>query len=303
MTNQTKGILLIFSTAVISGFSVFLNKFGVAINNPDIFTFAKNTIVAILLTMVLLAFRQWRALLNLNKNQWLQLFLLSLVGGSIPFLLFFKGLALTSAVQGAFIHKTLFLFVAVLAVIFLKEKLNKNFLIGGLLLLTGISLTLKSLDLSFALGDGLILLAVIFWSVENVLAKYLLRETPGNLVAWGRMFFGSALILIYLMITNQAPQITSLSVSQLGWIALTSLLLFAYVVTWYNGLKFMPVSFATTILLLGLPITTLLSAVYTGKIIPQDIISGSLILAGLIIALGIIKTSKTKAIITQPLNH
>lgn len=269
--------------------------------NPSIFTFAKNVIVAILLAAIILFFKNRRKLSALNKKQWLKLFLLGLIGGSIPFLLFFKGLALTGAAQGAFIHKTMFIFVAILAAVFLKEKINKNFLIGGLLLLLGILLTLKNFNFSFGWGDALILLAVLFWSIENILAKYLLRDLSGSLVAWGRMFFGSILIFAYLVLTGQAPQLLSLNLPQLGWIALTSVLLFGYVITWYNGLKHVPVSVATTILLLGLPITTALTAVNAGKIIPQDIFSGFLILTGLLIILGIkaFKSITGKLLITN----
>lgn len=267
-------------------------------NNPDIFTFAKNVAVALFLGAFIILFTGRRELTALSKKQWLKLSALGLIGGSIPFLLFFKGLALTGAAQGAFIHKTMFIFVTALSVIFLKEKINKNFFIGGLLLLAGILLTLKSWNFTFGLGDGLVLLAVLFWSAENILAKYLLRDISGNLVAWSRMFFGSVLIFIYLLFTGQASQILYLNLSQLGWIAITAILLFGYVITWYNGLKFVPVSLAATILLLGLPVTAILTAISTGKIVFQDIFSGGLILTGLLVIFGAnaVKASKNESL-------
>jgi len=286
MNNTNKGLLLIFTTAIISGFSVFINKFGVAINNPSIFAFAKNVTVAILLTATILLFKNSRSLFQLSKRQWLQMAILGLIGGSIPFLLFFKGLAMTSAIQGAFIHKTMFIFVAVLAAFALKEKINKNFMIGGLLLILGNLVLLKNSNFSFGLGDGLVLLAVLFWAAENVLAKHILRDLSGNLVAWGRMFFGAIFILGYLAFIGQSSQILSLDLAQIKWIALTAALLFGYTITWYNGLKHVPVSIATTILLFGLPVTATLTALGTGKVNPQDIFSGIFIMTGLIIISG-----------------
>jgi len=50
--------------------------------------------------------------------------LIAIVGGSLPFLLFFTGLSLASAPSAAFIHKTLFIWVAFLAVPFLGERLG-----------------------------------------------------------------------------------------------------------------------------------------------------------------------------------
>jgi len=284
---NNKGLLLVFLTAVISGFSVFINKFGVTINNSNFFALAKNTLVAILLTALVVLLKKHRILFTLSKKQWGQLVLLGLIGGSIPFLLFFKGLALTGAAQGAFIHKTMFIFVAVLAAFILKEKINKNFVLGGLLLMLGNLIALKSLHFSFGRGDVLVLLAVLFWSAENILAKHILRDLGGNIVAWGRMFFGAAFIFIYLAATNQFIQpALALNPTQFSWILITAILLFAYVTTWYNGLKYIPVSLATTILFLGSPITTLLGAIGGSHIALKDTWSGILIIGGLAIIFG-----------------
>ena len=109
----------------------------------------------------------------------------------MPFLLFFKGLSLTTAAQGGFIHKTMFIYVVILAAVFLKEKLSKNFIIGALLLMLGNLLLLKKMPESFGAGDALILAATFLWAIENVIAKYVLRDLGGKIVAWARMFFGS----------------------------------------------------------------------------------------------------------------
>jgi drug/metabolite transporter (DMT)-like permease len=280
---QKKGLLLVFSTAIISGFSIFINKFGVSLTDPYVFTFLKNTMVALLLTGAVIFLKDFKTLKQLRSKQWFLLVLIGLVGGSIPFLLFFKGLALSSAAQGSFIQKTMFIYVAAIAVIFLKEKLSKNFLIGALLLLLGNLILLKTLNFSFTYGDLLIFLATLFWATENVISKYALRELTGRTVAWGRMFFGSIFILGYLGLSGQLSLVNNVTFPQIIWISITSVLLFSYVMTWYSGLKHISVSLATAILLLGSPITTLLTVMAAGKISWQEILSGALILIGLIL--------------------
>ena len=121
-----KGYLLVFFTAIISGFSIFINRFGVMVVNPYIFTFLKNASVAIFLLSVLLLLKDWKILKKINKKQWMLLILIGLIGGSIPFLLFFKGLSLTTGANGSFLHKTMFIYVALLAFVFLKEKIDKD---------------------------------------------------------------------------------------------------------------------------------------------------------------------------------
>ena len=124
--NQKQGVLLVLATAVISGFSIFLNKFSVSTIEPSVFTFLKNLVVAVFLASILLLTKETKALKQLSRKQWSQLAAIGLVGGSVPFLLFFNGLAMTSAAMGAFIHKTLFIYVSVFAFFLLKEKLNKK---------------------------------------------------------------------------------------------------------------------------------------------------------------------------------
>ena len=279
-------MILVFSTAVISGFSIFINKYSVSVINPYIFTFLKNAIVALMLSSFIFLVKDRKLFAGLTKKQWLQLLIIGLVGGSVPFLLFFKGLSLTSAAQGAFIHKTMFVYAAVLAVVFLKEKINKEFIIGALLLLLGSLISLKALPTSFGKGDFLVFLATILWAIENLISKHVLKELAGRTVAWGRMFFGSFFILIYLGATGQLGLFGSLNAGQIGWTLIASVLLFGYVFTWYSGLKHVPLSIATAILIVGSPITTFLSALSGAKIGFNEVFSAFLILIGAVFVLG-----------------
>ena len=285
-----KGYFLVFLTALISGFAIFINKFGVSVVNPNIYTFLRVLTVAIFLTGLLLFLKDWRTLKNLTGKQWLLLIIIGLVGGSIPFLLFFRGLSLTNAAQGSFIHKTMFIWVAVLAALFLKEKIDKKFLLGGLFLLLGSLILLKKLPHSLNQGNLLVFLASLLWATENTISKYILRSLEGRIVAWARMFFGALFILIFLLATNQLPLISGLTLRQINWVLITAIVLFVYVMTWYSGLKFIPVSQATVILLLGSPITALLSLIAGGKINQQEIFSGILIILGIIFVIGFKET-------------
>lgn len=282
-----KGYFLVFLTAVISGFSIFINRFAVSVINPYIFTWLKNLVVAILITCLFFLFKDWGKLKSLTKRNWFLLIIIGLLGGSIPFLLFFKGLSLTTAAQGSFWHKTMFIFVAVLSALFLKEKINKRFFVGGLLLILGNLFLLKTIPHSFARGDSLVLLATLFWAVENIISKYALRELNGKTVAWGRMFFGSLFIFIFLFATDQLTLLSAMNPEQINWLIIPSLLLFGYVMTWYQGLKYIPVSQATAILLLGSPITSILSLISGGKVSFQEILSGILVILGVISVIGL----------------
>lgn len=281
-----KGLILVLATAIISGFSIFINKYGVSVINPFVFTFLKSLSVVLMLSGFSLAVRDWKIIKNLTKKQWFLLLVIGFIGGGVAFLLFFKGLSLTSAAQGSFIHKTMFIYVMFLAAFFLRERIKKEMLIGALFLMLGNLLALKSLNVSLGKGDIFVLAATLLWAIENVISKYALKDLSGRTVAWGRMFFGSFVILGYLLLSGQIGLIADLNYEQIIWVSITSALLFGYVISWYSGLKFVPVSAATAILLLGSPITTFLAFISSGKINLGEIISGVLIIFGLVFVAG-----------------
>ena len=114
----------------------------------------------------------------------------------------------------------------------------------------------------------LILGATLFWALENILSKYLLRDLPSRIVIWGRMFFGSLFIILFWLMTGQAGLIFSLNLEQIGWVMITSVLLFGYMITWYTGIKYVKVSEAAIVLLLASPITIYLSWIFSNQVLP-----------------------------------
>jgi len=297
---MNKGILLIFTTAIISGVSIFINQFGVKVVNPYIFAGLKNIAVAILLFCFILMLKQWKNLKALKKYDWLILSIIGLVGGSVPFLMFFKGLSLSTGPEAAYIHKFLFVFIILLAPIFLKEKLKWHYLIGFVFLLAGSVLLYKIKGaISWNHGDSLILGATILWAIENLISKKAVSKISPQIVAWGRMFFGSLFIIIFLLFTKQLGNMISLEVAQISWVYLSALLLFGYVLTWYTGLKYMPLTYAAAILALGAPITSLLELIQGKVYSPQQIWGMSLMFFGMIvfIALDKIICSRSKKLV------
>lgn len=284
----SKGILLVLGTALISGFAIFINKFGVSGFDPYLFAFLKNIVVATFLLGLVIAIKEFKTLRNLKKKDWLILSIIGLVGGAIPFLLFFKGLSMTSAANGAFIHKTMFIYVALLATVFLKEKITKKLLIAGVFLLVGNFYFLKFLPYELQVGDLLILLATLFWAVENTISKYALRTISPRIVAFGRMGIGSFFILLFLLFTGGLSAVATLTPLHWQWVLISSVILFGFVTTWYTGLKYIKVSVATTVLLLGSPITLLLTFIFQSRPFTENQMFGTfLILLGIIIAVGL----------------
>jgi len=264
--NFKKGIYFSLATALISGISIFLNGTFVVklIKDSYISTSVRNIIVAFFLSSLLLGVSRWIQLRKLSLKQWGQLVLIGLIGGSLAFLLFFKGLSISqaAAINGAFIHKTLFLWVALLAIVFLKERLG-FWQIGALgVLLAGTYLAGGPKNWVIGQGEKLVFLAIILWAIEFIIAKRALKFLPSLIVAWGRMFFGSVFLLGFLISTHRLGGIGNLNSNQWFWLIGTGILLFGYVTTWYTGLKYAPANVAASILTLGFPITVFLNSIF-----------------------------------------
>jgi drug/metabolite transporter (DMT)-like permease len=287
------GILLALATALISGFSVFLNSYGVkAFGNPTAYTTAKNVVSAlVLLAVVAIGLRASsgaRLTRPQGPGQWGALAAIGVLGGSVPFVLFFEGLSRASSPQAAFLHKTLVLWVAVLAVVFLAERLQWGHWLAIGVLIVGQVGPLGGLPDSFGTPEAMILAATLMWSVEVVVAKRLLRSISCWTVGVARMGLGSVALIGWVAVRGDLGLLTSMDSGQLGWVLLTGLLLAGYVGTWFAALQRARAVDVTAVLVLAVPITAALDSVVHGTPLGPQLGWLALLLAGgaLVVLLG-----------------
>lgn len=275
-----QGVKAALITALISGFAVFINKFAVSgWIDSNIFTTSRNIITALLLSILLLSSGRMKELKSMTSRNWLKLILIGLIGGSIPFLMFFRAVQMIPGSQAAFIHKTLFLWVGISALAFLKEKFSRWQLAALGLFAFGILLSGAPTQWSFSNGFWLALGATIFWAAEIIIAKPLLREISSITLGWGRMFFGSTFLLTYLLFTGGASNLLPVSYAQTGWMVLSGIILFGYVTGWFWALKNAPAGVVTSILVVAAPITSYLEAIFVTHKFPAKLAATSLLMA------------------------
>jgi len=256
--------VLALSTALISGFANFLNKFAVTASpDPVVFTAIKNGLVAMALVAILLAIGKWREISGLNRGQWLKLSAVGLVGGGLPFALFFLGLSQTSALNAALIHKTLVIWVAILAVVFLKERLTWPVGLGVSAVFLGNLVIGGFAGFKYSSGELMILAATLFWAVENVIAKKALADISASLTACARLAIGLLVLIPLAAMRGGSLEIfVKMSGSAWLWTGLASALLLAYVLTWYAALKRAPAIYVAALLAPATLVTNILSAVF-----------------------------------------
>jgi len=284
--NTVKGIKLSLITAFVSGFSIFFNKFAVDSIKPVLlFTSVKNSAVFVLLFLFIIFAKKFALIQKLTKKELQKLFLIGIIGGGIPFYLYFVGLSSTSAINAALIHKSLVLWVALLAVPYFGEKLSfkqisivsliffSNFIIGGFN------------GFKFSKGEFMILIATLLWSAENLIAKSTLKTVDAHIVTFFRMGVGSVVLLVACLL--KSPQsffsVSNFTSTQFIWLSVTVFSLLIYVVSWYQALKFAPATTVTAVLTSSTVITNILTAIFVNHNLNLVLTSQNLLLFSLTI--------------------
>jgi drug/metabolite transporter (DMT)-like permease len=275
------GIGLALGAALISGLAIFLNAFAVR-QLPDaaVYTTLKNGVAAILLVGAALRLGAGRDLRALDRRAWGWLTVVGVIGGGVPFIMFFTGLDQVSATSAAFIQKTLFVWVALLAVPLLGERLGVAPILALGVLLAGQVLVLPPSVARWGIGETLILAATLLWAVETIVVKRLLGSIPAHVVAAGRMTFGLVVLVAYLMLTGKLVMIGTLAPVQWALAILMGGVLAAYVGTWFAALRRAPASVVTSVLVVGAVVTGALNAINKGTAPDPAAVGGYLLIVG-----------------------
>jgi drug/metabolite transporter (DMT)-like permease len=274
------------AAAGVSGVAVFVN--GLAVRRFDdatVYTTAKNLLAGLLLVAVLMGTIDSAARAELvrrtPRRSWAMLAVVALVGGAVPFVLFFEGLARATSTNAAFIHKTLVVWVAIGATVVLRERVTAVHAGAiGLLVLGHLVLSGGVGAASFGSAELLMLTATVLWAVEVLVVKRLLVDVPPQVAATARMAGGSVLLVAWLAATGELAALLALGAGQWLWILLTGSTLAAFVGCWYTALSMAPAVDVTAVLVLGAVVTGLLDTGLRGVPVTVDSIGYVLIVVG-----------------------
>ncbi|MCX6651234.1 MAG: DMT family transporter [Methanomassiliicoccales archaeon] len=169
---------LLLTAGMIWGTSFVAGKLGVEDTDPYLFTAMRATFSALSIIPILLAFKLD---LSLLKDKWLWLIgLLNAMGMFLQNV----GLTYTTASKTVLLVDINVVIVAVLAVLFLKEELNRRIVAGLVLGMAGVGLIATGGDLSNLgggsfIGDLLVFLAGVAWAFYIVLSTKVLKKGYG----------------------------------------------------------------------------------------------------------------------------
>lgn len=273
-----QGLLLALAAACVSGLTVFLNGYAVKHVHATAteYTTAKNLVAAVVLALRFLTFgavstrrspvRSGRA----PRSVWVGVGYVGVVGGGLAFALFFEGLSQTSATTAAFVQKSLVVWVIVLAVPLLRERVGPPQWAAVTLLLAGAAALSGGVGtLRVEKGPALVLAATLLWAVEVVVVKRLVRWLTPATIGLARMGIGTVALLGWLAATARLSGLAHLGPNAWAWVVLSGALLAVYVGVWFAALARAQAVDVTAVLVFGAFVTAALGAGVQGTRLPN----------------------------------
>ncbi|MFH1372648.1 MAG: DMT family transporter [bacterium] len=152
-------------------------KYGLAAIEPFTFAFFRYGISSVFLILIVRCRRYDRPIERGDYPKLIGLGLLIIILNQTAYLF---GQSLTAAGHGAVLFATVPLWIFILAVIHLKEKLHWRRIVGLVIALIGVFIVITAgavkTGTEYLLGDLMILLAVIAWAYYTVLGKPLVQK-------------------------------------------------------------------------------------------------------------------------------
>ncbi len=176
---------------------------------------------------------------NQEKINWkvdgIKLVICSLAGVAVNQLLFYKGISLTSAINGSIIMTLTPILVLIWASIILKEKITKNKIIGVIVGLTGAVIILYKPNFINTTGDWkgdiLVLLNGTSYALYLVLVKPLMRKyKPMTVVTW---IFTIGIIFVFPVGIREATQVDFSIIPTKVWLGAAYAIVMVTVVVYF----------------------------------------------------------------------
>lgn len=184
LSNTQKAIIALIIANTIWGAAAPIFKWSLISTPPFTLALLRFSLAA----LIILPFV--RNKLAIKSKDFLTLFILSICGVTINISFFFLGLEYTDSINAPIIASSAPLFIILFGVLFLKDKLKKQTIIGGLLGLLGVLVIIvipsieKGLDNS-ALGNIFLILAMLGTVTHAILLKKIIkRYNPLTIVFW-----------------------------------------------------------------------------------------------------------------------
>ncbi len=284
MRGRPLSIVLLLIAIVIWGAAYVVTKSGLSELPPMLFALLRYCVASLVLVPLALA---RGGLSKLPRPvPWKTLVLMALTGVGLYYLVFNLALTYTTTSQVALIQSSFPAIMAVMAVLWLHERLTRQRVLGIVLAVVGVALIVARTEADTSardpfIGNALTFVSVFIWGAYTMLAKRL-ADADAIAVTATVAVFGTIMLVPAALIENANASIPSISVQ--GWLKIVYLGALASAVGYllYNrALRDVDATLAGIFVNLAPVIGVICGVVFLGEsITPPAIFGGALVLAG-----------------------
>lgn len=187
---------------------IFVSKLGFNAGAKAVPFTLQSAFVALIVLAIIVLPTNLKYLLKIPKKVFLGLLLANAIHFGLGGFFSNSGVALTSAVNAGFLVKFALVTTILLAWIFLKEKMTATKAISALIMiLGGYLISTKGQTIIPQIGDVLIILACLSWSIGNILVRKAIKDSniSGDIVSFLRPVAGIPVFLSFIFLSPLYP--------------------------------------------------------------------------------------------------
>lgn len=258
--NYSQGVILSIINCLSLGVLGIVDKIGtLQSNNPLIFS-SQSLLFSLLFTVIFTLFYfkgiPTKEIKLIPKSFWILIILVGIFASGIFILLRFLGLTQSTGTFATLSQVITTSLTALLAFLFLKEKLSKIFWLLFLMIIVSVYfVSVGKIALAdIKTGDFLIILSTVFLAAANIFARIVVSKVNPILLSLSRFFLGFIFLSIigFLLLNKEVFH-------SFTWLVVLSGILWASSVLFFNlALKKIGVTFTTSLLMIAPVITMIL---------------------------------------------
>jgi len=227
-------------------------------------------LVATPIMMFILALK--RKIPSFSKKDIFFLSILGLTGVTFLYIFQFVGIDYTNAPTASVLINTNVIFIAIMSLFLLKERLTLKRFLGIIISFIGVIIIIFSnfqneifdINNAFFIGTIMVLISALCWATYSIVGKNMLKKYDELTVTTYAFIFGTIFYLPF-VVSDLIPNIQKVTFD--GWLAVLYLALFCSVfgyMGWYYALKKTEASRAAVFLNL-IPLFTIAISIFLGE--------------------------------------
>lgn len=267
-------------------FEVILTKVLVSKLDSSVVTLGVASVIGFIILPLVIFVKKYSVVkIGADNLKWI--FIIGILGAGIANYLAVVGIKLLPLSESAFLLQFEAVFAALVAYIWLKEKMSREQLFGTGIMIVGAYILTGIASIGLSPGFIFILLATSLFGLTDIMAKKIAKNIPMEMVIGLRFMIGSLVLLV--MGYNQLERFFHLSIQQILLIFIAAGCLFLFVTFLYKSITYLPQAIGTLFLIPGLVFSALVGVVIFGEAFNLTKSLGAiLILIGLVIGTGIL---------------